>query len=150
QGLRRIPRRHRLHPQAVRDGAAPRRRRARPGRREAARGRRGQTRVNAPITPAASVLLAAAPGSREVFLVWRSPALRFMGGFVACPGGKTHDADAPLVDAASGVSLQLLGAVRELFEETGVLLARCEDGSFPPSSDEMSRLRNDLLENRIT
>ena len=76
--------------------------------------------MNAPITPAASVLLAAAPGSREVFLVWRSPALRFMGGFVAFPGGKTHDADAPLVDAASGVSLQLLGAVRELFEETEI------------------------------
>src|SRR5262245_65242594 len=73
-----------------------------------------------------------------------------MGGFVAFPGGKTHDADAPLVDESSGVSLQLLGAVRELFEETGVLLARCEDGSFPASSDELSRLRNDLLEGRIT
>jgi glyoxylase-like metal-dependent hydrolase (beta-lactamase superfamily II)/8-oxo-dGTP pyrophosphatase MutT (NUDIX family) len=106
--------------------------------------------VNAAITPAASVLLAAAPGSPETFLVWRAPALRFMGGFVAFPGGKTHDADAPLVDEANGVSLQLLSAVRELFEEAGVLLARREDGSFPPSGDDLSALRRALLDERLT
>ena len=98
---------------------------------------------------AASVLLAAAPDSREAYLVARAPNLRFMGGFVAFPGGKVHASDAALADA-SGLSHFHVGAVRELFEETGVLLARRADGGHPASGDELARLRKQLLDEEIS
>jgi glyoxylase-like metal-dependent hydrolase (beta-lactamase superfamily II)/8-oxo-dGTP pyrophosphatase MutT (NUDIX family) len=98
------------------------------------------------ITEAASVLLARGPGSSEVFLVARAPALRFMGGFHAFPGGKAHASDRHL---AQGLSVQQVSAIRELFEETGVLLARRADGSFPPASTELANLRHALLAEEI-
>lgn len=101
------------------------------------------------VIPAASVLLAAGPASPEVYLVWRALELRFMGGFVAFPGGKI-DAGDSLDEPAAGVSLPLSCAVRELFEETGVLLARSPDRSFPPSDAGLSADRLDLLEGRLT
>jgi glyoxylase-like metal-dependent hydrolase (beta-lactamase superfamily II)/8-oxo-dGTP pyrophosphatase MutT (NUDIX family) len=96
------------------------------------------------ITPAASVLLAGGPGSGEVFLVGRSPALRFMGGFHAFPGGKVGRADAALA-AAPGLTPHHVAAVRELFEETGVLLARRPDGSFPAAGESLAAARRELL-----
>lgn len=60
---------------------------------------------------AASVLLAR-PSDDAIFLVHRSASLRFMGGFVALPGGKVDPADTDIRYCAA----------RELFEETGVLL----------------------------
>jgi 8-oxo-dGTP pyrophosphatase MutT (NUDIX family) len=98
------------------------------------------------ITEAASVLLARAPGSLEVLLVGRAPGLRFMGGFHAFPGGKVHGSDAAL--SGPGLSARHVAAARELFEETGVLLARRPDGSFPPSEEALSRGRRDLLDDK--
>src|SRR5436305_26527 len=100
-------------------------------------------------TPAASVLLARGPGSPEVFLVRRSPALRFFGGFWAFPGGKIDPADAhtPLhhdrpADAdASRHDVRRVAAARELFEEAGVLLARRADGAFPAGGPAVAQLR---------
>jgi glyoxylase-like metal-dependent hydrolase (beta-lactamase superfamily II)/8-oxo-dGTP pyrophosphatase MutT (NUDIX family) len=100
------------------------------------------------IIEAASVLLARAAGSDEVLLVGRSPSLRFMGGFHAFPGGKMHSSDAALA-ASAGVSGRHVAAVRELFEETGVLLARRADDSFPTASDTLAEGRRDLLAERI-
>jgi endoribonuclease LACTB2 len=91
------------------------------------------------IPEAASVLLARGPGSAEVYVVRRADALRFMGGFHAFPGGKAAPEDADRRTAA----------VRELFEETGVLLARRPDGSFPASGPELDQLRTDLLAVRL-
>jgi endoribonuclease LACTB2 len=89
----------------------------------------------APTVPlAASVLLARDPGSAEVFVVRRSEKLRFMGGFHAFPGGRVSSGDAD----------QRVAAVRELFEETGVLLARRADGSFPVAA-ELADPRRELL-----
>jgi ribonuclease/clavin/mitogillin len=95
--------------------------------------------ISAPIS-AASVLLAREPGSRAVFTVRRAATLRFMGNFWAFPGGKVH-ADDPGPYAA---------AARELFEETGVLIARRPDGSFPAATPGLSDGRRDLLAEKLT
>ncbi len=93
------------------------------------------------------MLLARAPGSEEVLLVGRAPALRFMGGFHAFPGGKVHPSDAALA-AGPGLSARHVAAIRELFEETGVLLARGADGTFPAAGEVLHEARRDLLAER--
>ncbi|MGL4551737.1 MAG: MBL fold metallo-hydrolase [Gemmataceae bacterium] len=75
---------------------------------------------------AASVVLAR-PADDAVYLVHRSASLRFMGGFVAFPGGKVDPADGGPAGCAA----------RELFEEAGVLLGA------PPG--DHSALRRALL-----
>jgi glyoxylase-like metal-dependent hydrolase (beta-lactamase superfamily II)/8-oxo-dGTP pyrophosphatase MutT (NUDIX family) len=97
--------------------------------------------VSAPI-PAASVLLSR-PGD-EVLLVRRADALRFMGGFTVFPGGKSGSED----EAVAAPSPRHAAAVRELFEETGVLLARRPDGPLPLG--ELPALRRDLLDGRLS
>jgi glyoxylase-like metal-dependent hydrolase (beta-lactamase superfamily II)/8-oxo-dGTP pyrophosphatase MutT (NUDIX family) len=101
------------------------------------------------IAAAASVLLARGPGSPEVFLVRRASTLRFMGGFHAFPGGKVHSTDATLAASCPGLSPQHVAAVRELFEETGVLLARRPNGSYPASDAALAAHRQDLLSDRL-
>ncbi len=108
------------------------------------------------LTEAASVLLARGPGSAEVFAVRRSAVLRFFGGFHAFPGGKVHPDDAataarfPTGDGStSPLDVRRVAAVRELFEEAGVLLARRPDGSFPPMSADLVRLRRELTASRL-
>ena len=100
--------------------------------------------------PAASVLLIR-PGRRtatEVFLIRRARDMRFLGGYYAFPGGKvdladrSHDAlartrglapDAAALaigdpsDEVPALAYWLAGA-REVFEETGMLLARDAEG----------------------
>ncbi len=101
------------------------------------------------IPQAASVLLARGRGSDEVFVVARSAALRFLGGFLAFPGGKVHRSDAALAQHTPGLTAQHVAAVRELFEEIGILLARDERGSYPPP-DELIRLRRELMAEQIS
>jgi len=95
--------------------------------------------------PAASVVLVR-PGDRaplDCYLIRRAPGMRFLGGYYAFPGGKVDLADRQpaalarvrgltaeaatdrLDDPGDGVPALAywLTAVRELFEETGVLLA---------------------------
>jgi glyoxylase-like metal-dependent hydrolase (beta-lactamase superfamily II)/8-oxo-dGTP pyrophosphatase MutT (NUDIX family) len=98
------------------------------------------------LTEAASVVLARGPGSAEVYVVRRAKGLRAFGGFVAFPGGKAAPADADLLPAQPRAAT----AVRELFEETGVLLARHPDDSFLPSSPQLQELRRDLVEDRLS
>ncbi len=107
--------------------------------------------------PAATVVLLRDDVVRsgfEVFFVRRHDNMAFMGGAYAFPGGRVDPADiVPLdVDWCSGAPAaaarlrdlapdEALGyhvaALRELFEESGVLLARGGDGqplrAFPPA-----------------
>src|SRR5262249_2650050 len=109
------------------------------------------------ILPAASVLLAKDPGSAEVFAVRRSEQLRFFGGFFAFPGGGVHPADeqVPLLqNTFLGSALKLpprqVAAARELFEETGVLVARRPDMTFPPVLPDLAPLRQEMLAGRLS
>jgi glyoxylase-like metal-dependent hydrolase (beta-lactamase superfamily II)/8-oxo-dGTP pyrophosphatase MutT (NUDIX family) len=112
--------------------------------------------VNA-ITPAASVLLARGPNSREVLVVRRAAALRFFGGFHAFPGGKVDPADAEAVVSgdhgaapAGAGKVRWVTAARELFEETGLLLARAGDGSVPHPTPDWSDWRRQVIEGRLS
>jgi len=101
--------------------------------------------------PAASVILVR-PGSEEpieVYMIRRSQGMRFLGGFFAFPGGKVDEGDASPgtlarchhvgsepMDTASGLWDGLppaafrASAIRELLEETGVLMA-CDAAGRP-------------------
>lgn len=107
---------------------------------------------------AASVLLTRGPDSPDILIVRRAANLRFFGGFLAFPGGKLSaaDADVPLVGAEGtpgqpfSVRVAPITAARELFEETGVLLARQADGSFPLSSPELDHLRREMMDGQVS
>jgi len=81
-------------------------------------------RVSAPREAAAVVVLR--PGDEgPVLLVKRSDTMRFMPGHYVFPGGRVDKADAhlPLAGAASQEDARfIVAAVRECFEEAGVLL----------------------------
>jgi glyoxylase-like metal-dependent hydrolase (beta-lactamase superfamily II)/8-oxo-dGTP pyrophosphatase MutT (NUDIX family) len=108
------------------------------------------------VLAAASVVLARAPVSAELLLVQRADNLRFMGGFCAFPGGKVGPADAHLAEAPASdgpgplLTPQHVAAIRELFEETGVLLAHRSDGTIPPSDPSWNELRRELLADRLS
>jgi len=81
------------------------------------------------IRPAATVIVLRDAGrAPEIFMVRRRDGTAFMGGAYVFPGGRVDRADA----AAAGDDEQAfrIAALRELFEEAGVLLARSADGRF--------------------
>jgi glyoxylase-like metal-dependent hydrolase (beta-lactamase superfamily II)/8-oxo-dGTP pyrophosphatase MutT (NUDIX family) len=104
------------------------------------------------IAEAASVLLASGPGSPSVFIVRRAPSLRFFGGFLAFPGGRVGETDTQLPNVANPaatepenvLAVRRVAAARELFEETGVLIARKADGSFPADGADLISARREL------
>jgi len=78
-----------------------------------------------PVDAAAVVLFREGREGRETVLVRRSPSLSFAGGWHAFPGGRLSPADrATAVPGLAGDDAALFAcAVREVFEETGILLA---------------------------
>lgn len=92
------------------------------------------TTVAVPLLPAATVLLLRdGPRGLEVFMVVRHHQIDFAAGAMVFPGGKVHPDDRrpelrPLCDGADGIDDAGLAfrvaALREAFEESGVLLAR--------------------------
>ena len=75
----------------------------------------------------------------EILLVERSRKLRFFGGFHAFPGGAVDDEDRSVpVEGVSDPALApiLAAGARELFEETGLWIARGE-------APEVNELRED-------
>jgi len=85
--------------------------------------------------PAATVLLLRdSPAGLQVFMVVRHDAIDFAGGALVFPGGRVDDDDhllagradvyAPAENPDSVASSLRVAAIRETFEECGVLLAR--------------------------
>lgn len=86
----------------------------------------------------------------ETYLMRRAPTMAFAAGMHVFPGGRVDDADVVMdlpwhdtpIDAARMTASPELGrgllacAVRELFEETGVLLAVDNEGRLPVEDDE--------------
>ncbi len=98
------------------------------------------------ITPAASVLLTRGPGSRAIYAILRGQHLSFFGGFWAFPGGKVSPQE---LESAAGLEARRLAACRELFEETGVLIVRRADDSFPAHSPDLAECRRLLLADQL-
>lgn len=95
--------------------------------------------------PAASVILwRPGPQGREVFWVRRGESLSFASGFYAFPGGRLDPADAavPVAGRSGEEGAFAACACRELFEETGVLLAR---GAGRLARDERDQARRAVL-----
>ena len=90
--------------------------------------------------PSASILLIrdGAP-ALEVFMVVRHHEIKFAAGASVFPGGRVAGSDSEealrsLCDGAVGLDAEELAlraaAIRECFEESGVLLARTDDGAM--------------------
>jgi glyoxylase-like metal-dependent hydrolase (beta-lactamase superfamily II)/8-oxo-dGTP pyrophosphatase MutT (NUDIX family) len=97
--------------------------------------------------PAATVLLLRdTPGGLEVLMTRRSPSASFAPSAYVFPGGAIDPADAQAHDAAArrptqgdaGLT-QAIAAIRESFEELGVLLARHADGR-PAGAQDIARI----------
>jgi len=102
-----------------------------------------------PVRPAATVMLVKdTPAGLEVFVLRRVVGMAFAGGMTAFPGGAVdgsdHETDhaAPLQWWAGQLGVTpdtaralVVAAARELFEETGVLLARPSAGVTEAGSD---------------
>ena len=93
---------------------------------------------------AAAIILLKDPGDPKVFWVKRSPKLAFMGGFHTFPGGQLDKDDSTIEVKGSDLSdssRMRVCAVREMFEEAGVLVAR---GSERVSPESLQSKRLDL------
>ena len=124
--------------------------------------------------PAATiVLLRDGDAGPEVLLLRRNRSAGFVPGAYVFPGGRVDgsDADAALLARLDGLDedraatrLELpdgdppavayyLAALREAFEETGILVAHNDDGVPPATAQEdpaVDRLRDDLMEDRAS
>ena len=118
--------------------------------------------------PASTVVLLRGDDPFEVFLVRRNDSIAFLGGAHVFPGGRVDPSDhshdfigavrlqadpyvamtARMPDVPAEVAIaHYVAAVRELFEEAGVLLARPLTAA---SIDRLTADRRDLLAGRIT
>lgn len=128
-----------------------------------------------PVTPrpaATIVLLRDGAAGMEVLLMRRSRRAGFVPGAWVFPGGRVDGSDAApevvdlladltperaaerldLHDADPPAIAYYLAALREAFEETGILVGEGPDGSPPPTaarSHEVDAVREDLMQDHI-
>lgn len=96
---------------------------------------------------ASSILLTRGSGADlEIFLVHRSPRLRFMGGFWAFPGGTLMQEDYGRPRQWGEDRAYINCGLRELFEETGILLG---EGAEHLGTGEKDELRRRLLNDEL-
>jgi 8-oxo-dGTP pyrophosphatase MutT (NUDIX family) len=134
---------------------------------------RNPPQVPAAARPAATiVLMRDGAHGLEVLLLRRVRTAGFVPGAYVFPGGRVDRADAEehIVGHLDGLDAETadarlelpggdppalayyLAALREAFEETGILVGRHRDGSGPPTaaeSESIDTVRDDLMEDRI-
>ena len=119
-----------------------------------------------PVLSSSVLVVRPKPENFEVLFIQRNPRSSFMGGMYAFPGGCVEEYDfgehfkkeypastLPLLDARVSVGNRYalcISAVRELFEEAGILLARDERGKslLEYNNSELPAIRRKILENR--
>src|SRR5262245_14346904 len=105
-----------------------------------------QPPVSTPVTPkdAAAMILLRDPDDPKVFWVKRGKTLAFMANYHAFPGGQrdADDAEVPILNAENlPDAVMRVTALREIFEETGVLMAR---GVESLSAERRAAMRDEL------
>lgn len=98
-----------------------------------------------PALPAATILLVRdGPTGIEVLLVRRHGKSNFAAGALVFPGGKVDTADAALARGDTNADLPpyRVAAIRETWEEAGILLARRERATVLLDETEVRRLRD--------
>src|ERR1700679_3764643 len=110
-----------------------------------------------PILPAATILLLRDDPVFEVLMVKRHHQIDFAAGALVFPGGKTHAGDAdPAWEARTlgwaGVAPEKrplrMAAIREAYEEAGILLARHADGAPFRGDERAAAARDDVAHDR--
>ena len=105
-----------------------------------------------PVTPkdAAAMILLRDADDPKVFWVKRARTLRFMASYHAFPGGQLDagDAGVPIINEQNlPDAVMRVAAIRELFEETGVLVAR---GAERLSNERRAELRQEFMAEQIS
>jgi ribonuclease/clavin/mitogillin len=101
-----------------------------------------------PATPRdASTIILLNQDLSKVLWAQRNPKIPFLGGFHAFPGGKTDEIDAQITVKNADKDLEkfIVSAVRELFEEVGVLLVR---NGEKLTKGQRASLHDDLISGR--
>jgi 8-oxo-dGTP pyrophosphatase MutT (NUDIX family) len=92
-----------------------------------------------PIRPASTVLLLRdTTHGPEVFMLRRTTNAAFAGGMYVFPGGRVDESDGP------GDRGYEIAAIRECFEEAGILLARTAVGVIVPGDHPVLAHRHDV------
>jgi 8-oxo-dGTP pyrophosphatase MutT (NUDIX family) len=112
------------------------------------------------VRDASTVVLLRDSESLETFLMRRAATMAFAAGMYVFPGGRIDEADYDIdipwagapADAVRMTATRqqahglIVGAVREVFEETGVLLAVDDEGRTPVEDDAWEDDRNAVAE----
>jgi 8-oxo-dGTP pyrophosphatase MutT (NUDIX family) len=110
-----------------------------------------------PILPAATILLVRDDPTFEVLMVKRHHQIDFASGALVFPGGKTHAGDHDgawegrvigWANTAPEKRAPRIAAIREAYEETGILLARHADGVTFRGDERAGPARDDVAHDR--
>jgi 8-oxo-dGTP pyrophosphatase MutT (NUDIX family) len=113
---------------------------------------RADEQGTSPLPASTVVVMRDAAPVPEIFMVRRHEQTTFMGGAFVFPGGRVDPSDGsaggrepaagPCPDSSrSAAAVYRAAALRELFEEAGVLLARDRSGRFVTTTDPRQRER---------
>ncbi len=95
----------------------------------------------APLPSATLLMLRDGPGGLEVLMTTRNRGAVFAGGALVFPGGKVDPGDHSLAGSADPVPIAAIAAIRETFEEAGMLLVESDGGNHRIPQDTIAGLR---------
>ncbi len=100
-----------------------------------------------PVPAATILMLRDGPTGLETFMVVRHHQIDFASGALVFPGGKVDDGDFEVGDHCEGIDNPddaglMAGAIREAFEECGILLARENGAAALVSGKRLSTLES--------